>query len=181
GLMFGASGILQNHRSVLKIDTPPPVVVNVRVQVPASVPQTPAGVSTWLQQELGLPKPFERVIRTPSQSVTWGDRTVQQPERWQLLFRTTREIIQAEYWPDARLVSARRSIPGWLGVIENLHRANGIGAAWVLLSDSIAGCLILLSLTGLLLWTELERKKLVGTVVFVASVATTLVVTVSWP
>ena len=32
----------------------------------------------------------------------------------------------------------------------------GVNAFWVLLSDSIAGSLILLSITGLLLWTQLR-------------------------
>jgi len=177
GFMFGLSGILQNHRAVLKINTPAPVVTNVRVQVPASVPQTPEGVSAWLSQELGLPHPFERVTRTPSQPVAWGDRTVRQPERWQMVFRTPTDMVQAEYWPDSRQISARRMVPGWWGVVENLHKANGTGVAWVLLSDSIAGCMILLSLTGLLLWTGLERRKLVGATVFVASVVATLAVT----
>jgi hypothetical protein len=177
GLMFGLTGIVQNHRAVLKISTPAPVVTNIRVQVPDTVPQTPEDVSVWLSRELGLPGSFTRVTRTPSQPVAWGDRTMRQPERWQMMFRTPSDMVQVEYWPDSRQVSARRSVPGWWGVVENLHKGNGAGVAWVLLTDSIAGCMILLSLTGLLLWTGLERKKLVGAVVFVASVVATLAVT----
>jgi hypothetical protein len=177
GLLFGASGILQSHRAVLKISTPVPAVTNVRLQVPGSVPKTTEGVSGWLREQLALPGPFERVMRTPRQQVTWGDKTVEQPERWQLIYRTPSDVVQAEYWPDVGLVSARRSEPGWWGVIENLHRANGVGVAWVLFADSFAGALILLSLTGVLLWTELERRKLVGAGIFLASLATAIAVT----
>jgi hypothetical protein len=99
------------------------------------------------------------------------------PEHWQLMFRTPRDMIQVDYMPDTHEASARRSVPGWLGVLENLHKSNGVGAVWVLLSDTIAGSLILLSLTGLLLWTEMERKKLVGATVFVASLVAILVAT----
>jgi hypothetical protein len=151
GLMFGASGFLQNHRAIMKIGTPTPIVTNLSVQVPESVPQTPTDVGAWLQQQWGLSKPPERSTRTPGQAVSWGGRTMQQSERWQLMFRSPTDMIQVEYSPDTRQASTRRSVPGWLGVIENLHKSNGVGIAWVLLSDSIAGSLVLLSLTGLLL------------------------------
>ncbi|HEY0297281.1 MAG TPA: PepSY-associated TM helix domain-containing protein [Bordetella sp.] len=177
GLMFGTSGFLQNHRAIMKINTPAPAVTTVRVQVPESVAQTPEEVGAWLQQQWGLAKPMERAMRTPGREVSWGGRAMPQSEHWQLMFRTPRDVIQVEYSPDTREASARRSAPGWLGVIENLHKSNGVGVAWVLMADSFAGSLVLLSLTGLLLWTELERKKLVGATVFVVSVVTLLVVT----
>ena len=177
GMMFGLSGFFQNHRAIMKIDTPAPAVTNIRVQVPESVPQTPEDVSAWLQHEWGLSKPLERVTRMPPQAVSWGGRNVQQTEHWQLAFRSPTDLIQVDYAPDTRQASARRSVPGWLGVLDNLHKATGVGAAWVLLSDTIAGSMILLSITGLLLWTELERRKLVGAIVFLSSVVTLLAVT----
>jgi hypothetical protein len=177
GLMFGISGFFQNHRAVMKIDTPAPIVTSIRMQVPETVPQVPADVAAWLQREWNLIKPVEHVARTPGQTVSWSGRTVQLPEHWQMRFRTPQYLIQADYTPVTRQVSARQVVPGWLGVIESLHKADGVGVAWVLLSDTIAGSLILLSLTGLLLWTELERKKLAGATVFAASVAAVLAVT----
>lgn len=177
GLMFGISGFFQNHRAVMKIATPAPVVTSIRMQVPETVPQAPADVAAWLQREWNLLKPVERVARTAGQTVSWNGQTVQMPEHWQMRFRTPQYLIQADYTPATRQVSARQMVPGWLGVIENLHRADGVGMAWVLLSDTIAGSLVLLSLTGLLLWTELERKKLVGATVFAASVAAVLAAT----
>ncbi|MBN3819623.1 peptidase, partial [Paraburkholderia sp. Se-20369] len=46
---------------------------------------------------------------------------------------------------------------------------------WVLLMDTIAGSLILLSLTGVLLWTELNKRRTVGVVLVAGSVAAALV------
>lgn len=177
GLMFGISGFFQNHRAVMKIATPAPVVTSIRMQVPEAVPQVPADVAAWLQREWNLIKPVEHVARTPGQTVSWSGQAVQLPEHWQMRFRTPQYLIQADYTPVTRQVSARQVVPGWLGVIESLHKADGVGVAWVLLSDTIAGSLILLSLTGLLLWTELERRKLVGATVFAASVAAVLAAT----
>jgi uncharacterized protein len=45
-----------------------------------------------------------------------------------------------------------------------------MSVAWVLFIDSFAGALILLSLTGVLLWTELNKRKTVGAVLVIASI-----------
>jgi uncharacterized protein len=68
----------------------------------------------------------------------------------------------------------QRSDENWIGTLDNFHRANGAGVVRVLLADSMGGSMILLSLTGVLLWTELNRPKTVGAVIFIASVASML-------
>lgn len=181
GLLFGASGILQNHRAVLKIDMPGPVVETLQLQAPAGLPRTDAAVGQWLQQALKLDKPVERIRKEVAQDVRWGDVTARQPERWQALFRAPGYQVQVEFWPQSGAASARRSSASWWGVIQNFHRANGTGVAWVLLSDTIGGALIALCLTGVLLWTELEKRKLIGLAIAFASVIACLAaVAQSW-
>ncbi|MEA3090390.1 MAG: uncharacterized protein QOJ04_1732, partial [Caballeronia sp.] len=46
----------------------------------------------------------------------------------------------------------------------------GLSVGWVLLIDTLAGSIILLSLTGVLLWTELNKRKTVGAVIVMASI-----------
>ncbi|ACC69283.1 conserved hypothetical protein [Paraburkholderia phymatum STM815] len=45
-----------------------------------------------------------------------------------------------------------------------------MSVGWVLLIDTIAGSLILLSLTGVLLWTELNRRRTAGAVLIARSI-----------
>jgi hypothetical protein len=33
---------------------------------------------------------------------------------------------------------------------------------WILLADTLAGSIILLSLTGVILWTQLNRRRMIG-------------------
>lgn len=40
--------------------------------------------------------------------------------------------------------------------------ASGMGVAWILLADTIAGSFIILSLTGILLWTRLHGPRLLA-------------------
>jgi hypothetical protein len=42
---------------------------------------------------------------------------------------------------------------------------------WILLTDTIAGSFILLSLTGVLLWTQLHRTKTLAVVLISGSIA----------
>ncbi|MGP1684247.1 MAG: PepSY-associated TM helix domain-containing protein, partial [Giesbergeria sp.] len=46
-----------------------------------------------------------------------------------------------------------------LGTLMRLHKATGTGVFWILLSDTVAGSLMLLSLTGLLLWSQLHTVR----------------------
>jgi hypothetical protein len=174
GLLFGLTGFFQNHRAVMKIGTGAPQVSTVQLALPTPAPATPAELATWLQAELKLPKPPERVQREPPKPVAWGDKSVTQPEHWQLFFRSPQTIVQAEYWAGAGQVNVRRTEPGLLAILENLHRANGVSAAWILIADTLAGGMILLSITGVLLWTGLNRRRTVGAAILGVSIVTTL-------
>ena len=53
--------------------------------------------------------------------------------------------------------------------------------AWVLLADTIGGAMILLSLSGVLLWTQLNRRRLIGTLIVIVSVTLTCVLAMCAP
>jgi len=176
GLLFGLTGFFQNHRAVMKIDMGAQQVANLHLNLPTPAPADPEQMNAWLQRELKLPRPAERVQREKARPVAWGDTNAVQPERWQLNFRAPNYSAQAEYWVGASQVTVRRIEPGIMAVLENLHRANGVGVAWVLIADTIAGAMILLSLTGVLLWTGLTKRRTIGATILGASLVAVLVV-----
>ena len=67
-------------------------------------------------------------------------------------------------------VSVERREQGLVGTIETLHKSNGTAIGWILLADSFAGSMILLSLTGVILWTGLNRRRTVGASIFIVSI-----------
>jgi hypothetical protein len=83
--------------------------------------------------------------------------------------------VQAEYWVGNGFVSVKRTQNSFLGTMNNLHKGVGMSVGWVLLVDTIAGSLILLSLTGMLLWTELNRRRTVGVVLVLGSIVAAVV------
>ena len=54
----------------------------------------------------------------------------------------------------------------------NLHKGVGMSIPWILLVDTLAGSLIFLSISGVILWVQTSRKRTLGTLIFALSAAT---------
>ena len=175
GLLFGVTGVVLNHRAPpLKIPTGEPQVEELQLALPDPVPATPAAMTKWLARELHFDGRPGRVRKEPAQPVAWGDKRVMQPEHWQFGLFGPQHNLQAEYWVGNGYVSVKRTGNSFMTTLNNLHRGVGMNLGWVLLMDTIAGSLILLSLTGVLLWTELNKRRTVGVVLVAGSVAAAL-------
>lgn len=171
GLLFGTTGFLLNHRGgTLRVSIGEPQVSVVQVPLPQPAPQTPRELGTWLKQELKLAGSPGRVQKEPAHPVAWGERSMVQPEHWQLNFASPHENTAAEYWVGNGYVTVKRSENSFLATLTNLHKGVGLSVGWVLLIDTLAGSIILLSLTGVLLWTELNKRKTVGAVLVIGSI-----------
>jgi uncharacterized protein len=172
GLLFGTTGFFLNHRGgPLRVSTGEPQVSTVQVPVPQPAPETPRELGKWLKHELKLTGNPGRMQKEPAHPVAWGDRSVVQPEHWQMNFSSPRENTSIDYWVGNGFVTVKRSDNTFLAMLTNLHKGVGLSVGWVLLIDTLAGSLILLSLTGVLLWTELNKRKTVGVVLVLGSIA----------
>lgn len=157
GLLFGVTGILLNHRAILKIPVEKSIQKTVQLALPAQRPATPEELSAWLQGELKFTA--EQVVQVKTQAakaVIWGDQELTQPERWSVSLQAPQRGVSAEYFIGNRFVKLDHTDATPIGTLTRLHMSIGVNAFWVLLADSIAGSLILLSITGLLLWTQLR-------------------------
>ncbi|MDR3099034.1 MAG: PepSY-associated TM helix domain-containing protein, partial [Paraburkholderia sp.] len=173
GLLFGTTGFVLNHRAgPLHISQGAPQVSTLQLAVPSPVPATPRELVQWLrsQADLKLPARMGRVQKEPAHGVAWGDRTVMQPEHWQMMFTSPHESVMVEYWAGNDHLTLKRNSNALLATLANLHKGVGMSIGWVLFIDSFAGALILLSLTGVLLWTELNKRKTVGAALLIGSI-----------
>ena len=122
------------------------------------------------QEELKLDGNIGRAKRESAHPVGWGDQKTMQPELWTVAMASPGGSVSAEYWVGNGFVSVKRSENSFLATMTNLHKGVGLSVGWVLLIDTLAGSIILLSLTGVLLWTELNKRKTVGAVIVGASI-----------
>lgn len=163
-LMLGVSGFLLNHRSVLPIETGHPVeLAEVRLPVaPGAIP-TEEALGEWAQRSLDLSaEPRERPAKDKPAAGRFLDRTVVGVPDWGRVFVLPDQKVTVAYVPGTSFVSAKREAVGVLGVLKNLHKGTGLGVAWVLLLDTIAGALVAMSLTGVLLWSRLHGPRLLA-------------------
>jgi hypothetical protein len=162
GLLFGGTGILLNHRSTLPIPASRVQENTVQIPLPNPAPATPQGLAAWLKGALRLRQEPGRVRADPARPVAWGDRTLVQPARWSASFVSPSGNVQAEYWVGNSYVTVRRSDNNVFATLSNLHKGVGMNVGWILLVDTLAGSIILLSISGVVLWALTSRRHTVG-------------------
>lgn len=161
GLLFGATGILLNHRAILKLPVEKVVARTTQLALPQGRPlHAPEALARWLEAELQFDAQQTRIKAEPAGVVVWGGREVDQPERWTVHLHAPQRGVTAEYVVGNRFVKVDIQDATPIGTLTRLHMATGVSAFWVLLSDTIAGSLIVLSVTGLLLWSRMHPVKL---------------------
>jgi len=171
GLLFGTTGIVLNHRSILKIPVDKVVQRTTQLALPEGRPfDSPASMARWLQHELGFEALQMRAKADAATTVTWAGRDVAQPERWTVQLHGPKRGVNAEYHVGNRFVRVDLQDATPIGTLTRLHTSTGVNAFWVLLSDTIAGGLMLLCATGLLLWSRLHPVKLSGVAVALGAV-----------
>ena len=142
--------------------------------LPNPPPESVDDLADWVQQQLALDRPASRVREERAKPVAWGDKTLQQPAHWMMSFSSPRMNVQADYWVGSNMVNVRRSESNFFAMLNNLHKGVGMGVGWVLLADTMAGSILLLSITGVILWTQLNRRRLAGALIVGASLATVM-------
>lgn len=173
-LLLGVSGVLLNHKAIWKIDTgAPKEVMAVTLPVEAGAIKSIEDLGAWGQAEfdIGL-RPFpRRSSAARSETVVFLGKEVAPEQIWKQRFFAPNAILELEYVEGASHVQAVQSAQNGWGLIKNLHKSTGVGLAWVLLMDTMAGALIAMTLTGMLLWSRLHGPRLVAIAIGLGSFA----------
>ena len=179
GLMMGVSGIWLNHRATLKLELPSQQQINAQLALPEPEPATAEAMAAWLQGALKLERGPNNTRVEPARPAPW-DRQLMQPERWTFAFGGPDRVVQVEYWAGNRSASVRTTTNGFIATLTNLHKGVGMPVPWILLIDTLAGSLIFLSLSGLILWWETNRQRKLGIAIFATAVSVTVGLAL-WP
>jgi len=192
GLMTGLSGVWLNHRATLKLELPSQQHMNAQLALPDPAPPTADAMAAWLQGALKLDRGPNNVRVEKARPVPWadkgaergasrnGERPLMQPERWMFNFGGPNRVVQVEYWAGNKSASVRTTTNGFIATLTNLHKGVGMPIPWILLIDTLAGSLIFLSVSGVILWWETNRRRTLGIAIFATAVATTVGLAV-WP
>lgn len=173
-LLFGATGFLLNHRLVMKVHGPKIEQTVIQVPLAEPRPSNPQALALELQKALNVGKPADLVRVEPAQQVVWNGRSITQPELWRVFFATPRRTLNVEYWAGNAYATVKRQDPNAWALLTRLHMGTGASVAWVLLVDTLAGGLIVLAFSGLLLWSRLHGTRLMAAGIGLGSLALTI-------
>ena len=171
GLLFGFTGFLLNHRSVMKVPALRMEQNEFQLALPTPVPADVQHLAHWLQLQLQLRHEASKASSEPGKSVSWGGRILPQPAQWRVEFQTPQQSWTAEYLFGNSYVNIKRQEVNALGFLMRLHKGVGMNGGWVLLVDTLAGALMMLALTGVLLWTRMRGSRLALTGLGLGSLA----------
>ena len=162
GILFGVTGILLNHRGTLKINAAKTEQTKRELPLPDYNFENVETFATWLQIELDLDQKWNRARSQEPREISWGGKSVTQPERWSVSFSNPKWSYSTEYWVGNAYATVRQFDRNIFAFLNRLHMGSGMGVAWILLADTIAGSLIILALSGVLLWTRLHGPRLLA-------------------
>jgi hypothetical protein len=168
GFIFGLSGLLLNHRAVMKI----PVERAQVTQTQATLTQamtTPDELAQWLAAHANLPGVRANIRKERAATVVWRGQITPQAERWSVTLNTPKVSVSAKYVPGSQVVELETQDATAWGLLLRLHSGSGASPLWILIADTIAGVFMVLTLTGVLLWSRLRAPRLLGVAVLIAA------------
>jgi hypothetical protein len=164
GLLFGISGFLLNHRAVLKIPAAKMEESEIQLAVPAPTPTNVKEFTRFIQSTFAISqepvKPKGDKGGKPEHEAKFMNKEVKQPQIFKADFQLPQMRIQAEYVAGNQYATVKREDANVWSFITRMHKGVGANAFWVLLADTIAGALLVLSITGVLLWTKMRGSRL---------------------
>ena len=180
GLLFGITGILQNHRAVMKIGLGRVEERKVRVELdtPAASPEA---LLQDLRSRLGWDPARSAVQIQAPRNAQFQGAEIRNPPLWILTYRGHRHFAKASYSPGNRSVDLEQKDADLVETLSRLHKADAGQVGWILLADAAGMGFIFTSLSGLLLWTRLRGPRILAVgLVSAATLSTVLVVSRFW-
>ena len=178
-VLYGTTGLIMSHRFGENAwpQGDSHEVGRTTLAVPAEARTSAEELSLWLRDSQGLDA---QNIRKPKPEGRGGEKGGERrgPSGWSLSGGTASESWSVEYVPGADTAELKRTQHSTLAAFTRLHKAVAGGAGWRLLGDSFAIGMILLGISGLLLWARNRTPKQMILSVFGASVVATLLVLV---
>lgn len=179
-VLYGTTGLIMSHRMG---ENAWPQGENAEIgrttlAVPAAARTSAEALSLWLRDTQGLDA---QTIRKPKPGGEGGkprEGERRGPSGWSLSGGTASASWSLDYAPGADTAELKRTRHSPLAAFTRLHKAVAGGDGWRLLGDSFAIGMILLGLSGLLLWARGRTPKQMLVSVFGASLVATLLVLV---
>lgn len=165
GVIIGISGITLNHRATLS-GRLPTEIANFQLQAPVNGFGAQAEFERFVTASLQISGPV-REPRSPAPSqrpavAEPGGRLVEQPKHFKANYASATETYEVSYVDGNTFIDVVHTDRGFFSTLNRLHLASASGIVWILIIDAFSGAMVVLSVTGLLLWSRLTGPRLLA-------------------
>lgn len=158
---LGLTGFYLHHRAVMKIEGGAlREVAAINVAVEPGLIAGEEALAAWMKKELSISAEPAASRGRPGEPVSFGGRKAEQPATYKVTFRAPNAVITGEYEAGANRVSVKRSNASLLKGLIDMHKVVGVNKLFILIMDTMAGAMMFMSLSGVLLWTRLHGPRL---------------------
>ncbi len=77
-------------------------------------------------------------------------------------FTSPQRTLDLRYVAGNEYIEIARTERGFLETLNRLHRGNGAQLGWTLIGDAFSGALIVLAISGVLLWSRMDGSRLLA-------------------
>jgi len=167
GILFGLTTIMMVHGEVFRTAE--------NVQSIIQLPVVGAGIGSvdemgaFVKSELGLETLWRRprnqqgptgsTVGMGMGTAIAGGESVKRPV-YITQFTSPSTTLDVRYVSGNEYIEITRTERGFLEIINRLHRGNGAQLGWILLGDVFSGVLVVLAITGVLLWSKMDGPRL---------------------
>ncbi len=153
GILFGLTTIAMVHANLFRTGEPTQAVVQLPVN--GATIGNVDDLGAYVKAELGLMTEW----RQPRNRAT-GPRGDQPAFITQ--FTSPQTTLDLRYVAGNEYIEITRTERGFFETMNRLHRGNGAQLGWTLLGDAFSGALIVLALSGVLLWSRMDGSRLLA-------------------
>lgn len=163
GILFGLTTIMMVHGEVFRTAESVQNIIQLPVGEAAisSVDETGAFVKTQLELTTMWRTPRNQGAAAGMGAGIPAGKGTRQPT-YVTQFTSPGTTLDVRYVRGNEYIEITRTERGFLEVLNRLHRGNGAQLGWTLLGDAFSGALVVLAMTGVLLWSKMDGSRLLA-------------------
>ena len=155
GILFGLTTIAMVHAEIFR--TGEDVRTVVQLPLNGAFIGNVDDLGAFVKTELGLRTEWRQPRNSPRPVVAQGD-----PPIFITQFTSPQTTLDLRHVAGNEYIEITRTERGFFETMNRLHRGNGAQLGWTLLGDAFSGALIVLALSGVLLWSRMDGSRLLA-------------------
>ena len=160
GILFGVTTILMVHSDIFPTAEAEQGIVQLPVD--SAVINDVDDVGALVKAELGLTIDWRAARNQGAAGIgAGGQQQIGQPV-YTTQFTSPGRTLDVRYVAGNAYIEITRTERGFMETINRLHRGNGAQLGWTLLGDAFSGALIILAISGVLLWSRMDGPRLLA-------------------